>query len=49
SVIMDQAQTQGYKACELLIRRIQGDRRVYKEIVPFILKFRESSEKSHIE
>ncbi|MFA6719251.1 MAG: LacI family DNA-binding transcriptional regulator, partial [Prevotella sp.] len=41
SVIMDQAQTQGYKACELLIRRIQGDRRVYKEIVPFILKFRE--------
>jgi DNA-binding LacI/PurR family transcriptional regulator len=45
SAIMDQAHAQGYAACELLIRRIKGDRKIYKKIVPMILKFRESSEK----
>lgn len=45
SAIMDQAHEQGYKACELLLKRIKGDRQIYREIVPMILKFRESSEK----
>lgn len=46
SAIMDQAHAQGYAACELLIRRIKGDRKIYRKIVPMILKFRESSEKN---
>lgn len=46
SVIMDQAHLQGEKACELLLRNINGDTRIYKEIVPMILKIRESSDKS---
>lgn len=46
SAIMDQAHEQGIAACELLIRRIRGDRKIYKKIVPMILKYRESSEKS---
>lgn len=45
SAIMDQAHEQGFTACELLIKRIRGDRKIYKKIVPMILKFRESSEK----
>lgn len=45
SAIIDQAHEQGYRACELLFKRIKGDRRIYKEIVPMILKYRESSEK----
>ncbi|MGI6243935.1 MAG: LacI family DNA-binding transcriptional regulator [Prevotella sp.] len=44
SAIMDQAHEQGFTACELLIRRIKGDRKIYRKIVPMILKFRESSE-----
>ena len=46
SVIMDQASVQGAKACELLMRQIKGDTKIYKEIVPMILKIRESSEKN---
>ena len=45
SVIMDQAHEQGSKACELLMRGIMGDTHVYKEVVPMILKIRESSKK----
>lgn len=45
SAIMDQAHEQGVKACELLMRSIRGDENVYKEVVPMILKIRESSEK----
>ena len=45
SVIMDQAHEQGTKVCELLMRHINGDRRIYKEVVPMILKIRESSDK----
>jgi len=48
SAIMDQAHEQGFTACELLIKRIRGDRKIYKKIVPMILKFRESSEKKKI-
>ena len=45
SVIMDQAHEQGSKACELWMRGIMGDTHVYKEVVPMILKIRESSKK----
>lgn len=46
SAIMDQAHVQGVKACELLLRNINGDKKIYKEVVPMILKIRESSEKN---
>ena len=46
SAIMDQAHVQGVKACELLLRNINGDTKIYREVVPMILKIRESSEKS---
>lgn len=45
SVIMDQAHLTGERACELLLRNIRGDKKIYKEIVPMILKIRESSSK----
>ena len=45
SAIMDKAHEQGAKACELLMRSINGDNKIYKEVVPMILKIRESSEK----
>ena len=45
SAIMDQAHEQGSKSCELLLRHLAGDKHIYKEIVPMILKIRESSEK----
>ena len=46
SAIMDQAREQGVKACELLLRNIAGDTKIYREVVPMILKIRESSDKS---
>ena len=46
SAIMDQASVQGMKACELLMKNINGDTRIYREVVPMILKIRESSEKN---
>jgi len=45
SAIMDQAHTMGEKACELLLKNIKGDKKIYKEIVPMTMKIRESSEK----
>lgn len=45
SAIMDQAHAMGEKACELLLKNISGDTRIYKEKVPMIMKIRESSEK----
>lgn len=45
TVIMDQAHLQGEKACELLFKNIQGDTKIRKEVVPMILKIRESSDK----
>jgi LacI family transcriptional regulator len=45
TAIMDQAHEQGEKACELLLRNINGDRKIYKEVIPMILKIRESSVK----
>ena len=46
SAIMDQAHVQGMKACELLLRNINGDHKIYKEVVPMILKIRDSSVKN---
>ena len=46
TAIMDKAHEQGSKACELLMRSINGDEKIYKEVVPMILKIRESSEKN---
>ncbi len=46
SAIMDQAHLMGEKACELLIKRIEGDNKIRKEIIPMILKIRESSAKN---
>ena len=45
TAIMDQAHKTGLKACELLLKNIAGDKRIYKEVVPMILKIRESSSK----
>ena len=45
SAIMDQAHAQGMKACELLLRNINGDKKIYREVVPMILKIRDSSVK----
>lgn len=46
SAIMDQAHVQGTKACQLLMKSINGDEKIYQEVVPMILKIRESSEKN---
>ena len=43
SAIMDQAHVQGMKACELLMKNINGDHKIYKEVIPMILKIRDSS------
>ena len=45
SSIEDQSHKTGAVACELLMRIIDGDPKIYKEIVPMILKIRESSDK----
>ena len=45
TAIMDQAHVQGTIACQLLMKSINGDEKIYKEVVPMILKIRESSEK----
>lgn len=45
SAIMDQAHLTGEKACELLLKSIAGDKKIYKEVVPMTLKIRESSDK----
>lgn len=45
SAIVDKAREQGTKACDLLMRSINGDQKIYREVVPMILKIRESSDK----
>lgn len=45
TTIMDKAHEQGYKACELLLRSINGDKKIYREVVPMTLKIRDSSDK----
>ena len=48
TVIKDQAHQLGEKACELLLRRIKGDSRIYREIIPMTLEIRESSDKKKL-
>jgi LacI family transcriptional regulator len=45
SVIADQAYLEGQKACELLLRNINGDPKIYKEVVPMQIILRQSTEK----
>ncbi|MBQ7472127.1 MAG: LacI family DNA-binding transcriptional regulator [Prevotella sp.] len=45
SVIMDQSKLMGRKACEHLIKHINGHQTIQHEIVPMVIKLRESSEK----
>lgn len=45
SSIEDQSNKTGAKACELLMRCISGDTKIYKEVIPMVLKIRESSDK----
>lgn len=45
SVVADQANEQGKKSCELLMRAINGDKKKYQAVVPMVLKIRESSDK----
>jgi len=45
SAIMDQAHETGVRVCQLLLNNINGDKTIHKEIVPMILKIRESSSK----
>ena len=42
---MDQAHLTGERVCELLLKNINGDKKIYKEVVPMIVKIRESSDK----
>lgn len=45
SCIADKAYEQGTKACELLLRSINGDHHIYREVIPMEIKIRESSAK----
>ena len=45
SAIADQSHLMGVTACQLLLRNIKGDTKVYKEIVPQQLIIRETSAK----
>jgi LacI family transcriptional regulator len=45
SAIQDQSYQMGVKACQLLLRNINGDSKVYKEIVPQQLVIRDTSSK----
>lgn len=45
SVVADRAGEQGMKSCELLMRAIKGDKRIYRVVVPMELCIRESSDK----
>ena len=48
SAIEDQSHLMGVTACQLLLKNINGDPKVYKEIVPQQLVIRETSAKSGI-
>lgn len=48
SAIADQSHEMGMKACQLLLKAIDGDTKIYKEIVPQRLIIRESSAKNRL-
>jgi LacI family transcriptional regulator len=45
SAIADQSHQMGVTACQLLLKNIQGDSKVYKKIVPQQLVIRDTSAK----
>ena len=45
SAIVDRSYETGCRACELLLKNIGGDKHIYREVVPMMLKIRESSKK----
>jgi LacI family transcriptional regulator len=45
SAIEDQSRLMGITACQLLLKNINGDSKVYKKIVPQQLVIRETSAK----
>ena len=45
SAIEDQSHKMGAKACQLLLKSINGDKKIYKEIVPQKLVIRQTSAK----
>lgn len=45
TAIADKAHEQGMKACELLMRSINGDKKIYREVIPMTLIIRDSSDK----
>lgn len=45
SVVADRAVEQGHKAFELLLKAIDGDKKIYREVIPMKLCIRESSDK----
>jgi len=45
SAIVDQSSEMGSEACRLLLKNINGDRKIYKKIVPQKLIIRETSAK----
>lgn len=47
SAIEDQSELMGRRACQLLLRHIEGDTKVYREIVPQKLIIRETSIKNN--
>lgn len=48
SAIVDQSERTGERACELLLKNIQGDKRIYKEVVPMKLVILDSSDKNAV-
>ena len=48
SAIVDQSHQMGVTACQLLLKNIQGDSKVYKKIVPQQIVIRETSAKKGI-
>lgn len=48
SAIEDQSHEMGVTACQLLLKSINGDTKVYKEIVPQQLVIRETSAKNRL-
>jgi LacI family transcriptional regulator len=48
SAIEDQSHEMGVTACRLLLKSINGDTKVYKEIVPQQLVIRETSAKNEV-
>ena len=49
TVVQDRAYETGVKVCELLLKSIGGDKRIYKEVLPMTMEIRESSIKTDVD